>query len=323
MFSETSQEYQEFGVFSGPQKYEKCLRKGFLIEHFLYEKDVICISADPGIGKSILALQIMANLTTGTSFLDTFDIKKPCAVLYVQTEGDRAETIDRITSMKKGVLFNDDLWVHINLSGICLNIHKEMLRFVELAKKPNIRYDVMIIDPLYTTVKGSLSNDEVVTDWIRCVREIRKEFGCAVIILNHEPKELFQEGKAITKRKDSIFGSVFWAAFIDHNFKLSLKDGKHVLTTGKQRTGRIIDTIEMRLLEPAPLMYVPADENTSMAQIQIERLLKDELTARQIIEITKLSKATTYRVLKKGCSKGIFVRVDLDGQVSYKCTLGR
>ena len=108
----TTEEPLEYGIFFGDSLRKKIYPKIPVIDHFLYERDVICISAESGVGKSILALQILCNLTTGSPFLDTYAINKEYNVLLLQTEGDRAETLERLDSMATGMKINDDNWAH-------------------------------------------------------------------------------------------------------------------------------------------------------------------------------------------------------------------
>lgn len=301
--TEAPKEPSEYGVFWGEGLFAEIPRKEALIEHILYEKDAIYISAQPGVGKSVLALQMVASLTSGQPFLESFDVKRQCNVLYLQTEGDRAETIRRVKCMEKALCFDHTRWVHINLDGICLNTPEGIEQFKALAAYPKLDYDVIIIDPLYTTVKGSLSSDDVATDWIRNLRSIKRLYNCAFVILHHETvKELYVEGQKIAKSAKDLFGSTYWIAFGSYNFKLAgSKERGFTLTRGKERGDAVIDNINLKLLEPAPLLFVPADGELSSSELAVLRILRDKGTAQgasQLIQETQLSRATVYRVLR-------------------------
>ena len=73
-------------------------------------------------------------------------------------------------------------WVHINLNGIALNTDIGYNKFMELAMKPKIKYDVIIIDPLYTPVKGSFHSAATASPWIVHIRNIRTVFACASLV---------------------------------------------------------------------------------------------------------------------------------------------
>lgn len=311
----------EYGVFWGPQLFEGLGPKDPVIENLLYRNDIICISAESGVGKSIFVLQMLAALTSGKPFLDAFKVTRPSNVLYFQTEGDRVETIDRLAHMAKGVSIDHDKWVHINLDGISLNTSAGYNQFMELATKPDIQYDVIILDPLYTTVKGSLISDEVVTDWVRYIRKIRAEFGCSIIIVNHEGKASIVEGKMMPKGLKDVFGSTFWVAHVNYNFKLKVdRNGLFTLESGKERTRHVVDKLEMRMIEPEPLMFVLADTDTSLKEIQITKLLGEAerpLFIREIIRSTESSRATVYRILNKLLDSGKVRKIGNNSSFRY------
>jgi len=313
-------ESNEFGMFWGSTLYDYTDTKEPVIDNILYEKDVICIDSHPGCGKSILLLQLLCNLTTGEPFLGIYEIHRTCNVLYVQTEGDRAETLERIKNMKKAAKLDDTKWGHLNLPSLALNTPQGLRIFLEEATKSGINWDLIIIDPLYTTVKGSMCDDEVATDWVRNVREIRKVFGCMFIVAHHRGKELYFDGKAIDTGNANIFGSVFWGAFLNTNYRLKLlADGVRTLNLGKERKGIMIDNIPMKLVEPSPLLYVPSDHATD-SRLKVEFLMRNKSSEwfhMKILESqTTLSRATVYRVLRELYIEGL-IEKRLDGTLVY------
>lgn len=290
----------EFGAFWGNSLYSRVIEKSSIVEDFVYTNDVVCISADAGVGKSLFLLQLLCNLTTGEPFLGTYKIPRPCNVCYLQTEGDRGETIDRIKAMCGGMGIDNSRWVHINLAGICLNTEEGKNKLKDLMLAPGMRYDVLMIDPLYTTVKGSMSKDEVATDWIRNMREIKELFkNCAVFIAHHLPKDNYVDGKKVGK---TMFGSVMWRAYVNYSYQFTKKDGKHTLTVDKKRNDKIgFDHLDLKLLEPFPLKFIYADEDATTSKNQVKAVIVGAgkpLSAKEIIEKTGISKATVFRVLK-------------------------
>ena len=310
----------EYGCFWSEELYNYDNVKVPIINHFLYKNDVMCISSRPGQGKSILAKQLMFSLTTGHPFLNLYEVSRPQYVLYIQTEGDRAETIQRIHQMKAGLQIDDSMWAHINLDGAIINTQAGIKHLIELARKPMMPFGVIIIDPLYTTVKGTLNSDEVATDWVRNARKLKGEFGAAIIVLHHDSKVTYnQKGNAVDKGDDNIFGSVYWSAFFNTNFKLKKVKDTHVLQRGKQRSGEITDVIEMKLVEPNPLMFIENDPDMIVSEISLQTIMKGEnvrMTAKQLMTKLGRSQATTYRLLKKMVKAGS-VSNTLDGRVSY------
>lgn len=291
----------EYGYFWGEALFKRPPYKDPLIEHLLYERDVVCVSSAPGIGKSMLALQLLCALTSGKPFLGTYKVTKPMNVLYVQSEGDRAETLERLQLMSRGVEVDHSRWAHINVPGTMLNDRDEFNRFVALVKSHTMLYDVIMIDPLYTTVYGSLNDDSVATNWIRHVRELKALFDCALWINHHDAKDIYSEGVMIDKGNNVSYGSVFWQAFFNHNFKLKLRKEIYTLESGKQRSGKIIDRIDM-ILQTEPLMFTcitdDSASNVLIVRAAIDRC-KTPISAKELIKITGIPKATMYRIIAK------------------------
>lgn len=299
----------EFGVFWGSSLFLNTTPKEFLISNFLRERDAIFITAPAGIGKSILCLQMIAALTSGTSFLGDFRVARACNVLYVQTEGDRVETIERIRAMEEGVVFNHSKWVHININGLALNTDEGFVEFREMLRAPNIDYDVIIIDPLYTTLKGSINSDEVATDWIRNMRKLSKDYNCAFVIMHHDSiKSFVVNGVQMAKPTKDLMGTSVWSWFTSYNFKLYKRGDIHILERGKERGRDIIDVIPLKMMEPSPLMYVIAEDNFTECEGRVVDMLRgagSSVYARDIIQSTEISKAQVYRILTKLHGMGI------------------
>lgn len=312
---------KEYGVFWGPELYNYKHAKVPLIEYILYENDVICISSRPGVGKSILALQFVFCLTAGHAFLDTYAVARPCNVLYIQTEGDRAETIERVANMSKGLTIDNARWAHINQAGLMLNTQYGISQLVKLALEPQMQYDVIILDPLYTTLKGSLNNDEVAGDWVRNLRALKGKFNCAMIVLHHEHKDMYHQGQVVDRLEDNVIGSFAWNAFFNQNFKFRVHNGLHTLNRGKQRSGKIVDTVEMKLIEPAPLLFVNNDEHLETSTIKVSKYLKEmdkPCLVKDIAKETTLSLATSYRAIKKLVNNHLVENIVESGNSFYK-----
>lgn len=293
----------EYGFFYGSSLLSRPPVKGPIIEHLLYERDVVCTSSIPGVGKSMLALQLLCALTSGQPFLGTYRVTRPCNVLYIQTEGDRAETLERLEKMTKGCQIDHSRWAHVNLPGLALNDIEQFQDFKNMLSSYALLYDVILIDPLYTTVKGSLKEDVVATEWIKNVRELKAIYDCAIWGFHHDAKQQYHGGEAIEIADNVTYGSVFWQAFFNHNFKLKRNKDVFTLIGGKQRSNKIIDRIEM-VLRDDPLMFVPINDETDNNTIKVLALITGipmGCLPKEIIEKTGLAKTTVYRILTKLC----------------------
>jgi len=295
---------KEFGVFTGDEIFNYSNEKKAIIEHFLYERDCMCIDSKAGEGKTLVALTLICNLTTGTPFLDTYTIDRPRKVLYVQTEGDRAETLERLQLISHKTPINNDNWVHLNWDGLTLNTPEGFKIFEDLIAIHPMKYDVIIFDPLYTTVKGSLSSDEVSSDWTRNIRKLRETYNCAILALAHKAKETYlQNGQKIERGADNLFGSVYWSAFLNQNFKLDNVGGMLTLTRGKQRSTKIVDLIEMKIVETDDWLLLTnkedlSDRNSVVIFDIIEKAGKP-VSVKTLFKESEIPESTVHRAVRK------------------------
>lgn len=313
--------FGEVGVFWGEEVFNFPMSKEPIIDKFLYEGDCICISSAPKCGKSLFAKQLMCALSSGSPFLDSLEVHRRCNVLYVQTEGDRSETIERLTRMREGVEISPGRIFHMNLAGIALNTPEGFATFSALAEQPRVTYDVIIIDPLYTTVKGSMKDDNVATDWIRNVRSFKAKHSAAMIVINHDAKESFdKEGNAVDYGNARTFGSQMWLAFFNHNFRLKKFNGMHRLEIGVQRSGKIIEQLDMKLLEK-PLMFTNNAMQAPSRENKVSELLKTEnrwMHQPEIMKRTGNSQATISRAICKLRDNKMIEEMKIEGILHYK-----
>jgi len=165
-----------------------------------------------------------------------------------------------------------------------------------------------------------MSKDEVATDWIRNMREIKEHFkNCAMVILHHLPKDNYVDGIKVPK---TMFGSAMWKAYVNYSYNFAKQEGKHVLTLEKRRNAKVgFDHLELKLVEPFPLKFVYAEDDPSLAKNKVSETIrqsKTHLSSRDIIEKTKLSKATVFRVLKLLMKDGTVAKTtDHDKVIGY------
>jgi len=265
-----------------------------LIEGILYPKDYIMIVAEEKMGKTIIAQQLNCNLTTGTPFLGVFHISKPVKVWHFLTEGKENDIKDRYIRMSHGVDIDvSKLTLIPTLFRFNTPDGIEALREIIEEGKEH-RPDVIIIDSLYPAIKGSLKDEEVVNDFHHIVRAIQNELQCAVILIHHFTKRVrTPDGKMVERTDKDNFGSAFWSAAVDHVIWLDRfdKDEEHndkVLKCDTQRSGKIFDSVRIRLNEPDPLYF----------EI-VGKLVEEEHRVLEVIKSGKDSGFPIHDIMKK------------------------
>ena len=127
-----------------------------LIEGLIWEKDNIFIIGTEKVGKSILALQFAFALTSGQPLFGEYKVKHTCPTLYVQTEGKLDETKERIEAMLKvNECDTRNLWIAY-FPSLTIDTDGGLQAFISLVEARDIKPQIIILDPLYHSIKGNL-----------------------------------------------------------------------------------------------------------------------------------------------------------------------
>lgn len=121
---------------------KEATKKDFIVDNLMKSKGLYCLVARPKVGKSLLALQLANSIATGTTFLGFRT--SPSPVLYISTEMNSTQLVDRIDKMNLN--FNDDNFVMIeqNPNERRLNLMDLQLQFQTFSNEYKGRF--VIID---------------------------------------------------------------------------------------------------------------------------------------------------------------------------------
>ena len=312
----------DFGCYTGKEFLGLKLKpKKFIIDHILKERDNVIIVADPKVGKSILTFQMACSMTCGHPFLGEFNVDRPYRVSIVQLEGDLEESQSRFKRMTKVVDVEEDYLQFIYSPPIELETHPgyECLMAHLEKHKP----EIIIIDPIYACVGGELANEKVVRQFVGNMRKIKEHFGCAIILVHHTKRSQFFNGKKIKLGEESLFGSTFFKAYIDHlfMFEIDLTTQTRKLSCETQRSGSIIKEIYMNIIgkhradDPLHYELISMNEKVEMSKLSkklIHLLSMEEhregLTINQIFKKLKITKNPFYEAVEKPLSTGVVVK---------------
>jgi hypothetical protein len=150
-----------------------------------------CIWTGPsGSGKSALLMQAASLWACGFDF---FGIRPalPLKSLIIQAENDDMDLADEFKGVVNGLRIGDHV-DQINQNITILTVgNKYGPEFVSFLRSiaSMLRPDLVWIDPLMTFLGGGISDDKIVTPFIRSgLDPVAKEFGFAYMIAHHIPK---------------------------------------------------------------------------------------------------------------------------------------
>lgn len=277
-----------------------------IVEEFLYEKDYAILTAKEKIGKSLLSLQLACSLSCGKPFLGALRVPKPVRVWYFSTEGKDDDTKRRLIRMTKKIPFDKDNMKIICSAGICFNTtwgENEIKRL--LSSYENKLPKVIILDPLYTAIQGSLKDDHIVNGFTRFIRRLADWCNCAIVVIHHARRPItLKDGSLLDRGDEEMFGSTFLRASVDHLFYMGkVTNTEHIfLKCDTQRSGRIIDTMELVLHgkeDPDPIWWETVSSHTDAVD-KIHALYANKterFSVSQIHRLTKISRVTIHKHL--------------------------
>lgn len=289
-----------------------------LVEGFLYEKSIHLIYADPGVGKSTIAIQLAASLSSGTKLFGQLDVPRPRRVYYIQMESSYEETIDRLRLIKETVPMNfGNLWIDDKLKGVnvCKEEHGRMV--IDRIRENCIIPELVIIDPIYAIVSGGLSKDDVASSFCRFSSLLQSELDCAVLHLHHTSKDVYsQDGKKID-RDNSFYGSQWLAAHPHNMFHLTKPDPKRhdrvTLYRKKSRNANLLPEIMLHFDAETHTNYIETDPTQMSGKEKVIHFLRKYKESGAAVwpsfydiqDKVQLSQSHLRRVIEGLCSDGL------------------
>jgi hypothetical protein len=296
-----------------------------IIDGIINQGDYVLFIAEEKVGKTIFSQQLCCSLSTGKDFLNVFPVNKPCKIWYMFNEVRIGQIQKRFINMSHGI--------DIDLDNITLIPFKfrfntptghDQLQEIIHENKNNYP-DVIILDCLYKAVKGSLKDDNVINDFNFNFSSFANAMGgCARIVVHHLTKPSKDvDGSYFARTDKDSFGSAFLLADVDHVFRLEKYGAdpttkERILKCDTQRSGNIIETTRIRLIEPDPLYYEYVTLHTEDKAELITIFNKyNKLTRAELMKHTRISKTKLFNILKTLLNEDIIYKFKEEGKEVY------
>ena len=160
-------------------------KKDFIVDNLMKSNGLYCLVARPKVGKSLLALQLANSIATGTNFLGFRTIPSP--VLYISTEMNFSQILDRIDKMKLD--FSDDNFrlKEQEMNERKLNLMDLQLEFQEFSNELNGRFVVIDMFSGIDLNNGyDLNNYQDMGQYvIPKFRELCKKYNFTILLIHH------------------------------------------------------------------------------------------------------------------------------------------
>jgi hypothetical protein len=342
-----------FGLYHGKDFIDlKLPKRDWLVENLIRAGDSVILVGNEKSGKSLFIFQLICSLTSCHPFIDIYNVPRPLRVVYVQLEGELGDSQDRMKRLIKSLDINLDFMHFIFQEPLSLQFKDKMVdfsreiikhlnpgievddegRIVDLTKV-QLQPDIIIIDPIYFAFTGSLSDDNIVRQFVGNMRIMKDIFNnCAMILVHHTHKTRFDwKGKVINEGDEALFGSKFLKAWADHilMFMYDQTTRKRTMLCNTQRSGDIVKKFDLRLVEPDPLYFKEDkdgdDDNMDLVIVEYlnNKEFRDGLSARDIIEKTDMCRSTFYKSIKRPLAQELVVKLHDTRPIRYVYNFNR
>jgi len=291
-----------------------------IIEGLLFEHDTVLLIGKEKSCKSIFTLQLCCALTSGESLFDTFSVNGKRQVLYLQAEGKRFETQQRLLNMMKGVPCDLNYFNHLYQPDITLDTKDGLDGLINIIDKNNRKPEVIVIDPLYMTMAGDMKDAKASRTWINNMKKLANRYQAAIIVVHHTHRRKYDnKGKQIEEGDDAIYGSFAWKAFADHVLLWKKYFKGFMLSCDTQRSSQIVDKIKLNLIHPKPLYFTIEEISSNVTMKKILAMIDEngKVTVQEIKENLEVSDSVIYRSLKTLNENGAIVKNTIDYPHTY------
>jgi RecA-family ATPase len=213
-------------------------------EGLLYEKTMLMVAAEPGCGKSTIALQAAIELASGLPVFGYFQVPRPLKVLYIQWERSIIEVVERLQQLIKTYkLPKENLAVTDEYQK--LNIFRDYDLLIKCINRDCPKVDLIIIDPIYSTMIGGLKDDRPAAMFTHIMSKVQKSLGCSMWYNHHTIKQQHSsDGKTIEK-DDPFYGSQWLKAHVTGSYHMKKSDEGVLLTCKKDNYSILTKSIDL------------------------------------------------------------------------------
>lgn len=330
-----------------PEKLQDCILTGdeifnceplppYVVNKIFGKGDRVLIHAPKGVGKSLTAMSLACSLTTGTPWLDTYEVNGKQHVLWLLGESTQNRFAERLSKMAKCVPFDKDYMHFYKCKRKRFNVDEEFIKFMKVLADSGKKIDVIVLDSLYNFVKGDKNKDETASDWMANVDVMLDMFDCSLIALGHMGKEVFfqKEGGGTEKinKGHSAKGAVEWDAAFTIIYELKVLDKKKFLLkliNHKDRDGECISELTYKMIVPQKdkqgrLMAI-SNETLGSNNGMLSSYLRHEnieLSPHDIMEALNMSESSFHYAARTCLKEGTITKLqDEHGRLVYKTLL--
>lgn len=270
----------------------------------LFEKSSIMLSADPGTGKSILALQATCQLASGLPLFGSLLVPNPIKVYYIQKERPQLEVLERLKILNESIKIN---WDNLIVDSLLQILNLSDLKYCDLIASRIAKHEpkLIVIDPIGAGL-GGLSKDEIANNFCTMLTFIQSRIGNTYWLNHHTTKQQYtQTGEKIDKEKP-FYGSQWLDAFVTGHYHITGNDNGTNWRKTKDNYGLLLSRFSLEYEPDTNLSYLKLDN--MLAKDKIINYINSIKSHKKSFKFSELAQVTgcAIRTLRHTLTDPIF-----------------
>lgn len=179
-----------FDAKRGTEFMEEAPATDFLCERVFAEGQILIIAGPPKTFKTTISLDLAVSLATKKPFLNRFEVKENCEVVYFTGEGGKAVTSDTLRRVCDSKEVSHE---ELRSLTIC-NCVPKFDNDHELSQFESFLWDeephVVFIDPVYLAFGGSTASNVLAQgEKLKVLSDMCKKVYCTLVLVHHFKKQ--------------------------------------------------------------------------------------------------------------------------------------
>ena len=266
--------------------------------------------------KSFLTIQASLEMAAGRPFLGTFEVRHPVSVLYVNAEiSEHSFVVERVLPMSEQYPEADGRF-HEAFTNYRLKLSEKdwptWVEAIQIAKA-----QVLVVDPLAEVAMGDENSK---TDAQRAgdfLNSLITETGVSVILIHHESKDLFYEGRRVDRGWDAVRGSSYWPGWLDSGIRITRVPDKGIYHLAfLTRHTKEPDPLELMWDEQTKL-FMPAKEQGMSLELLRREFDSDVILEQDLVTAVSIHGLVHPMTVKRAIN-GLVARGEVEREAWIK-----